>query len=110
MMIDWHAGRNLPRSTLGPAPTMPLLPTEQEALAFLLPLSRDYPDIELWFLSKVVPGLRVGNRTLLRVERQGSLVGVGIGKRDSTEKKICTVRIAPSHVGRGIGLRLFDGL
>ncbi len=87
-----------------------LLPMEQEALSFLLPLSEDYPGIDRWFITKVVPGLRDGTRILLRVEREGSLVGLGIGKNEPDEKKICTVRIAPSFAGRGMGVRIFDGL
>ncbi|WP_339159248.1 GNAT family N-acetyltransferase [Methylobacterium bullatum] len=87
------------------------LPNEaSEALAFILPLSQDYPGIEGWFLTKVVPGLRDGTRFLYRVERSGRLVGLGIAKRTQAEKKICTVRIAPDYVGRGIGLKIFDGL
>lgn len=86
----------------------PLTPEESEALAFLIPLSHDYPGIEAWFRTKVVPGLRNESRILLRVERHGQLVGLAIGKREPEENKICTVRIAPSHFGRGIGVRLFD--
>lgn len=86
-----------------------LLPSEQEALAFLLPLSPDYPAIEEWYRQKVVPGLRIGTRMILRIERQGTLVGLGIAKREG-ELKLCTVRVAPTHFGRGIGLRIFDGL
>lgn len=84
--------------------------TEREALAFLLPLSREYPDIENWFRWRVVPGLRAGTRTLICVHREGRLIGVGIGKHEAYERKICTVRVAPSYFGRGIGLRLFDSL
>ncbi|WP_247346123.1 GNAT family N-acetyltransferase [Bradyrhizobium sp. 61] len=86
----------------------PLTTQESEALAFLIPLSRDYPGIEAWFRTKVVPGLRNESRILLRVERHGQLVGLAIGKREPGENKICTVRIAPSYFGRGIGVRLFD--
>src|SRR5271155_2997607 len=78
-----------------------LLPHESEALSFLLPLSDDYPDVERWFYTKVVPGLRAGSRTLLRVERRSQLVGLGIGKNEPGERKICTVRVAPSHLGHG---------
>jgi len=84
--------------------------SEAEALHFLLPLSSDYPGIDRWFATKVVPGLRIGSRTLLRIERDGNLVGLGIAKKEDDERKICTVRIAPSHVGKGIGLRIFDRL
>jgi len=87
-----------------------LMPSEAEALQFLLPLSNDYPDIEMWYRTKVVPGLRCGTRTLLRVERANELVALGIAKMDEHELKVCTVRVAPSHVGRGLGLRIFDGL
>jgi ribosomal protein S18 acetylase RimI-like enzyme len=81
---------------------------EREALAFLIPLSHDYPGIESWFRCKVVPGLRTGSRLLRRVERHGQLVGLAIGKREPGENKICSVRIAPSYFGRGLGVRLFD--
>ncbi|WP_084306128.1 GNAT family N-acetyltransferase [Bradyrhizobium sp. ARR65] len=88
----------------------PLTPAESEALAFLLPLSRDYPDLPNWFRLKVVPGLRAGTRKLICIERQAQLVAVGIGKYEDSERKICTVRVAPSHFGKGFGLRLFDSL
>ena len=87
-----------------------LTDAEAQALAFLLPLSNDYPSIALWYVQKVVPGLRRGTRMLLPVERDGVLVGLGIAKNEPDERKICTVRVAPSHAGRGIGVRLFDGL
>ncbi|MCK1298145.1 N-acetyltransferase [Bradyrhizobium sp. 24] len=87
-----------------------ITPHENEALAFLLPLSADYPGFEDWYLTRVVPGLRNRSRQLVRIERDGSLIGVGIGKKDETESKICTVRIAESHFGRGLGLRVFDAL
>lgn len=83
---------------------------EARALTFLLPLSEDYPGIARWFVQKVVPGVRQGTRLLLPVERDGVMVGLGIAKQEADERKICTVRVAPSHAGRGIGVRLFDGL
>jgi hypothetical protein len=102
--------RSLEVPTLDPMiRPLKLLPHEAEALAFLLPLSDDYPDVERWYRSKVVPGLRAGHRTLLRIERDSQLVGLGIAKK-LDERKICTVRVAPSHMGRGIGVRIFDGL
>ncbi|WP_181904054.1 GNAT family N-acetyltransferase [Ciceribacter selenitireducens] len=83
---------------------------EQEALQFISGLSEDYPDIQNWYVNKVVPGLRTGTRFLLPVHRDGKLVAVGIAKNDGFERKICTVRVAPHHAGRGLGLRVFDGL
>ncbi|MDR6100994.1 GNAT superfamily N-acetyltransferase [Agrobacterium larrymoorei] len=83
---------------------------ELEALHFILGLSEDYPNIQDWYVDKVVPGLRLGTRFLLPVHREGELVGVGIAKNEGSERKICTVRVAPHHFGRGLGLRIFDGL
>ncbi len=83
---------------------------ELEALHFILGLSEDYPNIMDWYVEKVVPGLRLGTRFLLPVYRGGELVGVGIAKNEGSERKICTVRVAPHHFGRGLGLRIFDGL
>lgn len=87
-----------------------LRPDEEEVLHFLLPLSTDYPGIESWFRSKVVPGLRKQERYIHRVERDGQLIGVGIAKNGAKEKKICTVRVLPEHFGRGAGVRIFDSL
>ena len=95
------------RASLGAAP---LAEREAEALAFLIPLSEDYPGIETWYLTKVVPGLHAGTRHLLRIEREGRLVGLGIAKREEDERKICTVRVAHEYANRGLGPRIFDGL
>ncbi|WP_247473969.1 GNAT family N-acetyltransferase [Bradyrhizobium sp. 30] len=104
-------GRHAPvLQSFFPDESVAMRPAEREALQFLLPLSSEYPHIEKWFRSRVVPGLRTGTRTLICVHRQGQLVGVGIGKNEVDERKICTVRVAPSYFGRGIGLRLFDSL
>lgn len=84
--------------------------SELQALHLIQGLSEDYPNIQDWYCDKVVPGLRLGTRFLLPVHREGELVGVGIAKNDGSERKICTVRVAPHHFGRGLGLRIFDGL
>lgn len=83
---------------------------ECEALAFVRPLSPDYPGIEGWFSGKVVPGLRAGTRRLVRIERHGQIAAMGIAKAEDGEAKICTVRIAPEFIGRGMGIRVFDDL
>lgn len=100
-----HSLRNT-RSFHSPSP-LRLTPEEAEALDFLLPLSLDYPAIDQWFRVKVVPGLRVGTRTMYRVERDGQLIGLGIAKNEG-ERKICTVRVDPGYFGKGIGVRIFD--
>jgi len=109
-----HHSLVLPKSyrrfeTVGARGFFQLQDQESQALAFLRPLSEDYPDIDHWFCTKVVPGLRAGTRLLLPIERHGQLVGLGIAKNED-ERKICTVRVAPNYFGRGIGVRIFDQL
>lgn len=87
-----------------------LTQAENRALDFILPLSFEYPAIESWFFDRVVPGLRNGSRKMIEIERHGRLVALGIGKMDTRESKICTVRVAPEYHGRGMGVRVFDGL
>ncbi|MBF0375057.1 MAG: N-acetyltransferase, partial [Alphaproteobacteria bacterium] len=62
---------------------------EREALAFVLPLSPDYPGIERWFADTVVPGLRAETRRLVRIERHGRIAALGIAKDEGGEAKIC---------------------
>jgi GNAT superfamily N-acetyltransferase len=83
---------------------------DRENIRFLLPLSPDYPGIEHWYVRKVMPGQREGTRKIIRIERQGRLVAIGIGKKERSEYKICTVRVAPEYFGRGLGIRLFGEL
>jgi GNAT superfamily N-acetyltransferase len=98
----------LPNTSAHSTPTTRLTPVEEEVLSFLLPLSPDYPNIDHWFRTKVVPGLKDHTRTIIRIERHSQLIGIAIGKREPEENKICTVRVAPSYFGRGLGIRLFD--
>ncbi|MDI9849978.1 N-acetyltransferase [Rhodoblastus sp. 17X3] len=86
-----------------------LTTAELEALAFVLPLSPDYPDIRSWFVEKVVPGLRCGSRHIVRIDRNNKIVALGIAKAEE-ETKICTVRVAPEFAGRGMGIRVFENL
>lgn len=81
-----------------------------EVLRFLAPLSSDYPGFEEWYTQKVIPGATLGTRHILTIKRGSAVVGVGIAKKDSHERKICTVRIAPDFANRGYGLKIFDGL
>lgn len=96
--------------TCGTAAIAALSSAHRESLAFLVPLSDDYPEISFWFLRKVVPGEYRGNRHILRLERDGRLAALGIAKNELGEKKICTVRVHPHFVGRGLGIRVFEHL
>lgn len=82
----------------------------RENMRFLQLMSTDYPDIANWYLNKVMPGLRYRTRKIIQVHQNNELVAIGIGKKTSSEAKICTVRVSPEYVGRGFGRKIFDNL
>ncbi|MGH8625442.1 MAG: hypothetical protein ACREYC_09260 [Gammaproteobacteria bacterium] len=66
-----------------------------------------YPKFEEWFDRKVVPGLILGQRTILIELRQEHVAGFLIVKDSPLEKKICTLRVREEFQDRGLGVRLF---
>lgn len=67
-----------------------------------------YPLFDEWFVTKVLPGIFTGERTLL-IEKRGSLaVAFLILKHTDTEKKLCTLRVRPNFENKGLGIRLFE--
>lgn len=71
-------------------------------------LRSSYPLFDAWFASKVLPGIRTGERTLLIEERNSVAVGLLILKHTSSEKKLCTLRVRPHFESKGLGVRLFQ--
>jgi len=82
----------------------------EEILSFLLPLSSEYPGIQDWYFNKVIPGEQANTRKTIRIYRDNRLVGLGIGKKEAFEEKICTVRVLPEYAGQGIGSEIFERL
>ena len=66
-----------------------------------------YPEIKTWFLSKVNPGLKSGERSILYVLDGDKIVGLSILKDSELEKKICTFYISPEARGKGLADVLF---
>lgn len=81
--------------------------TDRDILDFLMPLSKDYPNIDIWFLAKVLPGLEDNSRKIFVHVRNEKIVALAIAKKSNREKKICTVRVSPDFTGKGIGVKLF---
>lgn len=71
-------------------------------------LRSSYPHFDDWFMSKVLPGIFTGERTLIIEERGSAVVGLLILKHTATEKKLCTLRVRPEFESRGLGVRLFE--
>ncbi|MDR5759753.1 GNAT family N-acetyltransferase [Caballeronia sp. LZ035] len=67
-----------------------------------------YPQFDDWFATKVIPGIRNGERTMLIERRDELTVGLLIVKHTMLEKKLCTLRIRPNFESKGLGVRLFQ--
>lgn len=65
-----------------------------------------YPQFESWFWAKVMPGCRDQTRRIIQVRAGAQLAGLAILKRTPTERKICTLWVAPYARGRGFGHQL----
>jgi GNAT superfamily N-acetyltransferase len=81
----------------------------EDVVEFLLPVSEMYPDIQNWFLKKVIPGIYCGTRHIERIYLNNQLVALGIAKK-SDEKKICTIRVRPGYENQGFGTQIIDSL
>jgi ribosomal protein S18 acetylase RimI-like enzyme len=66
-----------------------------------------YPDFDVWFHRKVMPGLRKGTRLLLADQVDDRVLGIAIAKREE-EKKLCTLWVSPEARGLGIGPALAE--
>lgn len=75
----------------------------------LIDLSYLYPGFKTWYEQKVLPGIILGERSLLVEIRNNTLAGVAIIKDDGLEKKLCCLRVLSEFQNKsGIGLKLFE--
>jgi len=80
-----------------------------EVLSRLHDLKGFYPDFDTWITDKVLPGITVGERSILTEYRDGELAALAIVKDDGLEKKLCSLRVLPGYQNsRGIGVRMFE--
>jgi GNAT superfamily N-acetyltransferase len=94
-------------STSGPAvATSDKMIGLEQAYDAIAWLESEYPGFCDWYWDRVVPGLAKGERRLTAVERGDRVVGVGISKRTSSERKMCTIWVDADFEGSGLGVRL----
>ena len=63
-----------------------------------------YPGIDLWFLRKVLPELKVpSRRSALVLYDEGQPVGVAVIRRGKESTKLCNMRIRDDYQKRGLG-------
>lgn len=81
--------------------------TNENAYSFLKPLEREYPNFWNWYFTTVIPGVENGTRKVYFACFNDEIAGVLIVK-DTAEKKICTLRVAPEYRRLGIGTQLMS--
>lgn len=67
-----------------------------------------YPNFDKWLHTKVIPGIKNGERSLIIETRDDRVAGIMILKNDGDEKKLCTLRVRPEYESLGLGIRLFN--
>lgn len=67
-----------------------------------------YPRFMDWFTKRALPGIALGERTVVLEQRSGRVVAFLILKHTSNEQKLCTLRVREELQKRGIGIRLFE--
>ncbi|QYN79896.1 acetyltransferase [Kosakonia phage Kc263] len=77
-------------------------------LPFIRTLDKYYPDIEHWYINKVVPGLILGTDKLIIAKDNNLITGIALGKRDLDETKLRCVRVLPEYQNSGLGIKLID--
>lgn len=96
----------LTKSTLNSYPWL-LDESYQAIMGDIRFLRSSYPNFDKWLISKVIPGIQAGERTVLIETRDSVTVGLLILKHTENEKKLCTLRVRPHYESRGLGVRLF---
>lgn len=76
----------------------------------LMILNNDYPDILSWYEEKIRNKIleNTKEREVFLAFYESELAGIMILKKDSFEKKICTIRIREQFRGKKIGTKLFN--
>lgn len=77
-------------------------------LPFIQTLDRYYPDIDHWYVNKVIPGLLLGGDKLIVAKDGSHIAGIALGKSGEEESKLRCIRVHPDYQNSGLGVRLID--
>ncbi|MGL4511316.1 GNAT family N-acetyltransferase [Cetobacterium sp.] len=83
---------------------------DKEIYEDLMILNNDYPDILSWYEDKIINKIleNTNEREVFLAFYGSDLAGIMILKKDSLEKKICTIRIREQFRGKKIGTEFFN--
>ncbi|HEV7799263.1 MAG TPA: hypothetical protein VGO73_13975, partial [Pyrinomonadaceae bacterium] len=73
---------------------------------FLLESESIYPSIGKWWKTRVVPGLRTGERLCEAVIKHDEIAALSIVKYSGKSSKLCTLRVRENYRALGFGQRL----
>lgn len=77
--------------------------------AFVSRLVWEYPGFKQWYTGLFNKQKQLNQyREIIICEKEFSIAGIAILKRDETENKICTLRVAKEYQRQGIGSRLME--
>jgi ribosomal protein S18 acetylase RimI-like enzyme len=85
-----------------------LVECKRVVLAEIPFFASSYPGFQSWFEKKVLPGICLGERSVVFNYRNGEVASFMILKHSTAEKKICTVRVREEFQNIGMGVRLFE--
>ena len=67
-------------------------------------LKEAYPNYKKWFFNKQVKGCYNQSRNIIFVKnKQGKIVGICCLKKESDERKLCTLYVVPDYRMQGVG-------
>ena len=75
---------------------------------FLLESYAVYPSIGEWWKTRVVPGLKSGERLCQAIITNGEIAALSIVKHSRKSSKLCTLRVRESYRSLGFGQRLLQ--
>lgn len=84
--------------------------TAFNVLPFIQSLNQYYPEIEHWYINKVIPGMMTGNDKIIVAMDNGHIAGLALGKLDHEESKLRCIRVHPDYQHNGLGIRLIDNM
>jgi len=80
------------------------------ARQLMMGLEQHYPEFDHWFVNRCMPGILIGEDSLILAKQKDRVIGVALGKKTPSETKLRCVRVLPEHQNTGVGLRLIDAM
>ncbi len=78
------------------------------ARGMLQGLKNYYPDFGHWYVNVCLPGIVLGDDTMLVARDGPAIIGVALGKKTPQETKLRCVRVRPDYQSKGVGIHLIE--